>query len=32
MSVAIVRFDREDLEGFVAVDTYLADAAKRFGG
>lgn len=31
MSVAIVRFDREDLEGFVAVDTYLADAAKRFG-
>lgn len=31
MSVAIVRFDNEDLEGFVAVGTYLADAAKRFG-
>jgi ferredoxin len=31
MSVAIVRFDNEDLEGFVAVDTYLADAAGRFG-
>ncbi|HEV8593645.1 MAG TPA: hypothetical protein VGQ55_16180 [Pyrinomonadaceae bacterium] len=31
MSEAVVRFDNEDLEGFVAVGSYLSDAAKRFG-
>ena len=31
MSEAVVRFDNEDLEGFVAVESYLNDAAKRFG-
>ena len=31
MSVANVTFRREDREGIVAVGSYLADAAKRFG-
>lgn len=31
MSDAVVRFEREDAEGVVAVGSYLADAARRFG-
>jgi ferredoxin len=31
MSDAVVRFEREDAEGVVAVGSYLGDAAKRFG-
>ncbi len=31
MSVAQITFQREDREGIVAVGSYLADAAKRFG-
>lgn len=31
MSDAVVRFEREDAEGIVAVGSYLGDAAKRFG-
>ena len=31
MAEVEIRFEREDLEGVVAVGTYLADAAKRFG-
>ena len=31
MSDAVVRFEREDAEGIVAIGSYLGDAAKRFG-
>ncbi len=31
MSDAVVRFDRENAEGIVAIGSYLSDAAKRFG-
>lgn len=31
MSDPVVRFEREDAEGIVAVGSYLGDAAKRFG-
>ena len=31
MPDAVVRFEREDAEGVVAVGSYLSDAAKRFG-
>jgi ferredoxin len=31
MSDAVVRFEREDAEGIVAIGSYLIDAAKRFG-
>jgi hypothetical protein len=31
MSDAVVRFEREDAEGVVAIGSYLSDAAKRFG-
>lgn len=31
MSNVLLKFEREDSEGYVAVGTYLIDAAKRFG-
>lgn len=31
MSNVLLKFEREDREGYVAVGTYLIDAAKRFG-
>lgn len=31
MSNVLIKFEREDREGYVATGTYLIDAAKRFG-
>ena len=31
MADAVVRFEREDAEGLVAVGSYISDAARRFG-
>jgi ferredoxin len=31
MTDAVVRFEREDAEGLVAVGSYISDAARRFG-
>jgi hypothetical protein len=31
MQQAEIKFEREDLEGLVAIGTYLAEAARRMG-